>query len=247
MRVRPAGRARRRPSFGGTLLRWTKGAVLALGLAAAVRCSDSSAAPRLAIPRSASFAIEPAFDSLPAGGPAIQLGSIRGVMVGAAGDSVVSEAAFQGDSAVLEFTVRFTGRTATFQLTLTAYDLAGNVAYQAIDTVLVRPGKNPPLIPRRLRYAGADADVAAIRVVPDTLDLRPGVPATLGVTGTTREGKRASVPIRVGWLSRADSVATVGATGGVHARALSGTTWIVARSASGAVDSALVRVQPAGP
>lgn len=244
MRVRSAGAVRRRRSAGRTMLRMSQRVMLAAGLAAAVRCAEpSSSAPRLTIARRASFAVAPTFDTLPSGVPVVQLSRMRGVMVSATGDSVVAAAPFEGDSAVLVFDVELTGGRETFQLTLDAYDLAGAIAYESVDTVIVRPGRNPPVHPRTMRYAGPDADVATIRVVPDTLDLPPGARATLGVSGTTHDGRHASVPIRVGWLSRADSVATVDATGAVHASAVAGTTWVVARSASGAVDSAVVRVR----
>lgn len=221
---------------------------LGLGLLSAIHCSEGGpSAPRITIARQASVAIDPRFENLPAGVPAIPLGRIRGVMTGVAGDSVASDAPFAGDSAVLAFTVSFTGSSARFQLTLTAYDTTGAVAYRSVDTVLVRPGRNPPVTPKPLRYAGPDADVAAIHVVPDTLLMQPGAQSTMSVTGATKDGKRATAAIRVGWLSRADSIAGVDRAGGVHARANEGTTWIVARSASGAVDSALVQVRAAKP
>ncbi len=230
----------------GRIGRLGRAAVLAFGLFAAVRCSDHpSSAPEIRVAKRASLALAPRFATLPAGAPTIELSKIRGVLLDAVGDSVVSEAAFVGDSAVLVFTVQLTGSSGTFQVDLTAYDKAGQVAFHGVDTVTVKPGDNPPVVPPPLAYAGPDASVAKIQVVPNPVQMNVGTTAGLAVTGTNAAGQPVTAPIRVAWSSRNPDVATVDPLGVVTAGAVDGSVYIVAQSVSGAIDSTRVNVHAA--
>ncbi len=230
-------------SGAAKLIRYARPVALAAGLFAAVRCSDSaSTAPQITIAKRASLALAPRFATLPAGAPSIDLSKVRGVLTGAGGDSVVSEALFQGDSAILVFTVSFPGTTGTFKVDLTAYDKAGVVAFHGVDTVTVKPGDNPPVAPPPLAYAGPDSGVAKIQVLPNPVQLDVGTTAGLAVTGTNAAGQPISAPIRLSWTARDPSVATVDQTGIVTAGNGEGTTYVIAQAVSGAKDSALVKV-----
>ncbi|HEU4989273.1 MAG TPA: Ig-like domain-containing protein [Gemmatimonadaceae bacterium] len=207
-----------------------------------ITCTDSSPTAPSLRGGPARLAIAPAFESLPAGAPSFDLSKLRGVLQGINGDSVVAEAFFAGDSAVLVFNVSFTGQEGVFQLTLTAYDTSGTVIFSGVDTVHVTPGPNPPVQPTKpLQYSAPDAGVTAIHVVPPTVQLQVGQSGNLAVTGADAHGNPVS-PIHVGWTSRDPAIASVSDRGLVTADSSEGATWIVARTATNVADSALVSV-----
>ncbi|HVZ76921.1 MAG TPA: Ig-like domain-containing protein, partial [Gemmatimonadaceae bacterium] len=220
-------------------------ALLGVAVAAAisVTCFDGSpTAPRLRSGRPG-FSVAPSFETLPSGAPTIPLSKIRGVLQRMGGDSVVAESLVQGDSVILVFDVSFTGQDGVFQLSLTAYDTSGQVAFSGIDTIHVAPGDNPPVQPTKpLQYSAPDAKVATIHVVPGTVKLQAGQSANLAVNGTTQAGQPIS-PIRVGWTSRDATIASVDANGVLKAGAFEGSTWVIARTATNVADSAQVAVQ----
>lgn len=215
------------------------GAALA---AAAITCTDARLTAPVRAGAGLQLAIAPSFETLPAGAPSIDLSKIRGVLVGLNGDSVVVEALFQGDSAVLVFKVSFTGQQGVFQLSLTAYDTSGQVAFSGIDTIRVTPGENPPVQPTHpLQYSAPDAAVTTLHVVPSAVQLKAGQSGNLAVTGTNAAGQPIA-PIRVGWTSRDPAVVAVDANGVATAGPFEGVTWIVARTATNVADSARVSV-----
>ncbi|OYV72273.1 MAG: hypothetical protein B7Z72_05135, partial [Gemmatimonadetes bacterium 21-71-4] len=215
------------------------GAALA---AAGITCTDAHLTAPVRAGAGLQFAIAPSFESLPAGAPSIDLSKIRGVLVGLNGDSVVVDALFQGDSAVLVFKVSFTGQEGVFQLSLTAYDTSGQVAFSGIDTVRVTPGENATVQPTHpLQYSAPDAAVTTLHVVPSVVQLKAGQSGNLAVTGTNAAGQPIA-PIRVGWTSRDPAVVAVDANGLATAGPFEGVTWIVARTAMNVADSARVSV-----
>ena len=216
--------------------------VILATLAACARVAPSG--PRLLMPRYASVAIAPRFAHYPAGAPTVALSRLRGVLHAATGDSIVDDAQFHGHTAALGFSVDFVGDSALFRLDLAAYDLHDQLAYRATDTLVVRQGTNPPFQTRDLVYAGADSGVATIQVVPDPVQLQPGDSTSLAVSAANTSGQAVDVPVRIGWTSRADSIVAIDSTGRIHAGFTAGSTYVVAVSASGAVDSALVQVLP---
>lgn len=215
-------------------------------LAGGVACARvAPSAPRLLMAHHALLAIDPRWAHRPAGAPSIALSRLRGVLRSDTGDSTVDDVRFENHTAALQFSVAFVGDSARFQLDLTAYDLTDQVAYDASDTIEVRRGTNAPVQMHDLVYAGADSGVAALQLVPDPIQLLTGDTAVLAVAATTAAGQPVTVPVRLGWTSRADSIVTIDSAGHLHAGSSPGSTYVVAVSASGAVDSALVGVLPA--
>ena len=209
---------------------------------AGLTCTDSHLTAPVRSGGPIHLSVAPSFEALPAGAPTIDLDKIRGVLLGLNGDSVVVQAQFEGDSAILVFDVSFTGQEGVFQLSLTAYDKSGQVVFSGIDTVHVTPGTNPPVTPTKtLKYSAPDASVTTIHVVPGTVQLNVSQAGNLAVNGTDANGKAIS-PIHVGWTSRDPTVATVDANGVVTAGAHEGQTWIVARTATNIADSASLAV-----
>ena len=234
----PLGRVRRNAAraLGGLML-----------AATGITCFDAPPTAPGAAARTGGLhlAIAPKFQSLPPGAPVIPLSKIRGVLSGISGDTTVSEALFQGDSAILVFDVTFSGSTGTFDLDMTAYDMSGQIAYTGHDTIHVNPGDNAPVQPATaLQYAAPDASVMALHVVPDPVQLNSGQTGGLAVTGTNASNQPIS-PIHVGWTSRNPDIASVDGTGTVQASTFEGTTWVVARTATNVADSTLVAVHAA--
>src|SRR5438552_1095390 len=115
------------------------GPALSFAVLLAVSCAEHApSGPRPA--QRASLAVQPRFPSVPTGGPFILFSRVRGVLHGAGGDSVVSEARFQRDTAVLAFDVQFTGSSATFDLDVTVFDAQGVIVYHAHQVIRVEPG-----------------------------------------------------------------------------------------------------------
>lgn len=216
-------------------------------LAGGVACARvAPSAPRLLMAHHALLAIDPGWAHRPAGAPTIALSRLRGVLRSEAGDSTVDDVRFQNHTAALEFSVAFVGDSALFHLDLTAYDLNDQLAYSASDTIEVRRGANAPVQMHDLVYAGADSGVARIQLVPDPIQLLTGDTAVLAVAAESASGQPITVPVRLGWTSRDDSVVTIDSVGHLHAGFSPGSTYVVAVSASGAVDSALIAVQTSG-
>lgn len=207
-------------------------------------CRDQpSVAPRVGAPATAHLTIAPAFQAAPPGAPKVDLSRVRGVLVGATGDSTIVETEFTGDVAILAFEVRFAGESATYSLDLTAFDTAGVAAYHGSQVITLKPGNNPTIAGVKLVYAAPDAALAALHVAPATLTLDGGASANLDVAGSDAHG-RSVASIRVGWTSRNPSIAAVDAAGKVHAGRFQGETYIVARTLLDVADSALVKVRP---
>jgi len=198
--------------------------------------------PHSIAPRRASFSVLPGFPQIPAGGPAIRLDRVVGVLTPESGEASTSEARFNSDSAVLAFEVQITGNSAQFTLELTAFDASGALVFRSLQKITLKPGVNDGVPDPQFVYAASDAGVAVLHVAPGTAQLAAGAGTSFGVTGNNSSGQAVS-PIRVGWSSRDPSIATVDANGAVLAGSSQGSTWIVARTATNVADSALVKVR----
>ena len=231
---------RRRVSFHHRLLGFL---CLGASVLVAISCGDRSLfGPHSIAPRHASFSVLPGFPPIPAGGPAIRIARVVGVLAATSGESSTSEARFDGDSAVLAFDVQITGSSAEFTLELTAFDAQGAVVFHSLQKLTLKPGVNDGVPAPEFVYSASDAGVTVLHVTPGTAQLASGAGASLAVTGTNSSGQAVS-PIRIGWSSRDPSVATVDANGAVVAGSSQGSTWIVARTATNLADSALVKVR----
>jgi uncharacterized protein YfaP (DUF2135 family) len=234
-------------------------------VAISLSCADQSVGVRRGV-RVASLPIAPVFLTSASGGPKIDIETIRGVLRREnSTDSAVAEAPVEGDSAVLEFEdVTVSGEETTYQLAVQAFDASGVVVFEGSMEVTVTPGANSPAAPT-LTYTAPDATVAAIDVQAggasaSTVELQwagaqPGntsclsrIPNSsaktqeqLAVAGTNASSQ--TVPnVRVGWVSRDSSVATVDENGLVRARCSNRFTYIVARTFLDVVDSVKVNV-----
>jgi len=236
------------------------------GMAAvSLSCADQSVGLKRGV-RLASLPIAPLFVIAPSGGPRIEIETIRGVLRRAnSTDSSVAEAAVEGDSAILEFEgVVVTGEETTYNLSVKAFDQNGVLVFEGTQEVTVKPGDNEPASPT-LTYTAPDATVASIDVKAggssvSIVDLQwagaaPGntsclnrVPNASAQTQVQLSvaGMNASeqvVPnVRVGWVSRDPSAATVDENGLVVALCSNRSTYIVARTFLDIVDSVKVRV-----
>ncbi|MDB4908730.1 MAG: hypothetical protein JWO05_3514 [Gemmatimonadetes bacterium] len=238
--MRPIMSVISRPAPG---VRFVRALACVLLTIASVTCTDNTPTSAVGLRKGmARLAIAPSFERMPEGAPTIELSKVRGVLARLGGDSVYTEAVFDGDSAILVFELRVTGEENTFQLVLTAYDRDGEVAYQSSDNVKITPGENPPVAPKPMVYAGVDAAVIKLTVAPTSIQLDAGKSGPLAVTGTNSTNQPIS-PLHVGWTSRNPAIASVNDAGIVTAGNIQGQTYVVARTATNIADSALVRVK----
>lgn len=226
----------------GRVRRWTR-ALFGFAFVAAASCSDHSALDAVP-PGVARLALAPRFATTPAGGPVITLSRIDAYLISPSNDSTFATAPFsegaQG-TATLSFDVRLAGSSALFTLDLTGFDANGVAVYHARQEYTINAGVNDGLEPPVLVYSAPDSKVTALRVSAPSVVLSSGASTALTVTGTGADNAAIS-PIRVGWTSKDPSVATVDDNGAVHAGQFQGKTYIVARTATGVADSALLAV-----
>jgi hypothetical protein len=236
--------------------------VLAVAVVAAVSltCADRTVSG-VRLRGFAQFAIAPAFDQAPAGGPDIDVAKVRGTLKKLTGtDSIVAEAPVVGDSAILEFTnVTVTGDSTAYSLDVQAFDNNNVQVFGGHQDLKVKPGENKPASPL-LSYSAPDMTVASIAITPKPVALdwagaapndvsclnRVPSPTAKTQQKLTLAGKNAGnqdVPgVRVGWTSRNESVATVDADGLVKARCSNSSTYVVARTFLNVADSVQVNV-----
>src|SRR5215212_10557269 len=115
----------------------------AIIVAAASSCRDRTlTGPGLPL-AGPTLALVPRFQQAPAGGPTITLSSIRAVLHLADGDSIVTIANFDGDSAVIQFDVDVLGSSQVFHVDMAATDATGDTVFRAADTVRAYPVGSP--------------------------------------------------------------------------------------------------------
>lgn len=219
-----------------------RSAGLILAALAGITCRERSATGP-AMPTEATLAVAPAFARPPAGGPAIRLTNVRGVLHPVeGGDSVVTTTVFQGDSAALAFTVTLLGPSRLYLLAVYARDSTGEVVFSGTDTVRIGSGNNAPVQGLALRYVAADTGVAFLSIVASRDTLFPGDSVRLAVTGyDSREGT--ITPTRVGWTSRDPAALTVSASGVARGGAFQRSVWVVARTYNDRADSVRLNVE----
>lgn len=128
-----------------------------------------------------------------------------------------------------------------FGMELALLDDRADVVYLGRDTVIAYTSGRPPAAkPLRLRYAGPDTAVARIELAPRDTVLAIGDVLPLRVAAFLRDGRPTSA--RIGFAVHGSSAMTVDAAGLLVARTPTAarTTWVVARSATGLVDSVAV-------
>jgi len=125
-----------------------------------------------------------------------------------------------------------------FGLELSLIDDQQQVAYLARDTVVAYTGSTAPSAqPIRLRYVGADTAVARVSLSAEATTIPIGEPTALHATAFLRDGR--PVGARFGYAVHGSPALSVDASGTVRASApvAPGSTWIVARIATGIADS----------
>jgi len=149
------------------------------------------------------------------------------------------------ERAVLDSVIPFgdndSERTFSVGLELSLLDDQQQVVYLARDTVVAYTGSTPPSAqPIRLRYVGADTAVTRVTLTADATAIPVGEPTALHAAAFLRDGR--PIGARFGYAVHGSPNLSVDATGTVHASALvaPGSTWIVARIATGLADSVAV-------
>lgn len=224
--------------------RWLRAASIIGGLVAVWSCTDRPpVAPRALAPGNARLEMAPSFQRVAPNGPVIRDSTVVGYLIGTNGDTVArGVATFTGDSAILVLEFPLTGSSADFTLDLTAFDASGHETHHGSSRVTLRQGDNSPP-PPILVYSAPDSKIATLHVSPSSLPLNAGASAALGVSGTNANGQSIG-DIHVGWVSRNPTIATVDAqSGNVQAGAFQGSTYIVASTYTGVLDSAAVSVR----
>ncbi|HKG91653.1 MAG TPA: Ig-like domain-containing protein [Gemmatimonadaceae bacterium] len=237
--------SRRRPVLG-RLAR----AGLSLVALAGLTCRDRSlTGPGLSVP--ARLSLAPNFPAPPEGAPQFTLRRVRAVLVPEGGegtDSLVTTAAFEGDTAVLTFDVSLVDAAQRFTYRLAAVDESGDTLFRAgPDTISATAGTTNAFRDAQMRYAGPDARAMHIQIAPTGTTIAPlsingGATQQLSVTGSDSSGGQLS-KIHVGWTSREVNAAAVATDGKLTASMRQLTTWVIARTYTGIADSVLVTVQ----
>ncbi|HEU4721291.1 MAG TPA: Ig-like domain-containing protein, partial [Gemmatimonadaceae bacterium] len=145
------------------------------------------------------------------------------------------------DERAITLDVVLTMANERFGMELALLDDLADVVYLGRDTVIAyTSGKPPAAKPLRLRYAGPDTAVARIELAPRDTVLAIGDVLPLRVSAFLRDGRPTSA--RIGFAVHGSSAMTVDGAGLLFARTPTAarTTWVVARSATGLVDSVAV-------
>lgn len=214
--------------------------LVGFGLAAA-QCSDRTALDPNATPANAQLSVQPQFSLVP-GAPTVTLARIRASLVARNGDSTVTSGSFQNGSASLHFAIPILGGPTEFLLNVQAFDTQDLLAYKFSKKIIITPGQVTTVAQPTLEYVAADAAVTKLAFSPSTLQLNAGASGGFTVTGTSSGGQPIS-PVRLAFTSKDPSIATVDPnTGAVTAGPSQGSTYIIAHTVIGVVDSALVKV-----
>ncbi|MEP6692942.1 MAG: Ig-like domain-containing protein, partial [Gemmatimonadaceae bacterium] len=213
-------------------------ALAALAFATTSCLNDRSLTP----PATSSASIVVAAERVP-GGPDLGLTTARVVLrpVGVYGDSVVATGPWTGDSAVIQTPVSVVSTSQFFDVLVAVVNARGDtllrgstrIRLYSLFTISTRLG---------LTYAGIDADLSTLRVLPRDTTVAAGGTFTARVVGTNAAGVPVS-PILVAWASRDTTLFIVNASGQVTAKSLSGTAYIVATTFTGKKDSTTITVR----
>ena len=199
------------------------------------------------LPSQASLAVAPQMQQPAlAGGPSfVSMRSVHGVLTPIGGGASYSvDAAFDGDTATLEFNVTFAGPTQRYSLALAATDTAGDTLFRSMREVVATPGSNDP-VSDVMTYVAPDTGVRTILLTAaDSLVLSGD---SIAINATGLDAKQAAVtPLYIGWTSRDTNVARVIATGPssgrVIGKSIESMVWIVGRAFNGVADSVSLRV-----
>ena len=211
-----------------------------LAAAAALSCGDrATSGPGIASP--ATVAVAPAFQATVADGPVIVLGRVAGWLVPVpTGDSAFAEAAFEGEEASLAFDVLVSGSEQRFVFRLDAFDGGEERVFAASDTILVRPGSNPPVEGLHFAYVARDAAVSAFDVQAGAYSVAIG--DTVHLKARACCSGEQLFPVNAGWISRDPLVAGIGQGTGILTGVAPGRAWIVATLYNGTRDSVEIAV-----
>ena len=208
---------------------------------AAAQCSDRATLDPNTTAGHARLSIQPQFARAP-GGPTVTLSRVHASLIAPNGDSTVANAAFLNGSATLHFEIPILGGPTEFLLNVEAFDTQNVLAYKFSKKIIITPGEVTTVAQPTLDYVAPDAAVTKLIFSPPTLQLNAGASGGFTVTGTGSGGQPIS-PLRLAFTSKDPSIATVDPnTGAVTAGPSQGSTYIIAHTVIGVVDSALVKV-----
>ncbi len=159
-------------------------------------------------------------------------------------DSIVGIANFTGDSATLSVDVPLAGSTALVDINAQAIDSTGDTVFRARDTATAKSGDKTRVGYLHLWYSAPDSALQTITLHPrDTLGRANGI-FPLRATGTVSGGGAFTGKIRLGYITRDPTIASVTPAGSVYLYTKMGTTYVVAGTWLGICDSTTVSVVP---
>ena len=159
-------------------------------------------------------------------------------------DSTVVIANFVGDSVTVVLDVALAGASALYDISAQAIDSAGDTVFRARDTVTAHAGQQTAVGYLKLWYSAPDSALQTLALAPRDSTVRFGATFPMRVAGTVQGGGAFSGRIRLGFVSRDPTVATVTPAGAVTALSKPGSSYIVTSTWLGICDSTTVIVAP---
>ena len=177
--------------------------------------------------------------------PTIKLAKARVLLKDAArGDSAVAVGTFQGDTVSLTVDIPLTGDRALLDIFAQAIDSTGDTVFRARDTATAIAGQRTTVNYLSLWYAAADSVLETLSLAPRDSQVLFNAGFPMRASGTYDDGAAFSGRIRLGFVSRDPTIASVNQSGAVATFVKTGATYIVASTWLGICDSTTVVVVP---
>ncbi|HVP72018.1 MAG TPA: Ig-like domain-containing protein, partial [Gemmatimonadaceae bacterium] len=177
--------------------------------------------------------------------PTIRLTKARVLLKDLArGDSAVAEGTFSGDTVSLSVEIPLTGAKALLDIFAQTVDSTGDTLFRAHDTVTAVAGQKTVVNYLSLWYAARDSILDGLSIAPRDSQVHAGANFSMRPTGYFGDGGVYSGRLRLGWITRDPTIATVNANGAITAFSKVGSTYVVASTFLGICDSTTVVVVP---
>lgn len=177
--------------------------------------------------------------------PTIKLTKARIVLKDPArGDSTFAVGSFNTDTVTLTLDLPLTGARALLDIYAQTIDSTGDTVFRAQDTVTAVAGQRTVVNYLKLWYAAPDSIVDGISLAPRDTMVHANAAFAMHTTAYYDDGSTFSGHLRLGFLSRDPTIATVSQSGQITATSKTGSTYIVASTWLGFCDSTTVSVVP---